>query len=381
MAPTPESLEARLALVDGILEGAFFSPLHQHDWLAFCCGQPALLGLEQDEMQDLFLRAALTCQTIYPELVEGRSPLAWLWAMDDPRPVLAQVLVSLRHDRPLLFHRVLFSLPAVAQGQVNPDDFELAEDFLTQALGEGLDLRQAAAEEMETIGRRALKAAGQDPDQPDPRLAALAGQVLEEALAHDLGSDHALRLWLVAGPGLAGVDERLAPAVLVEAWRRWVGAVSGARPDLGLLERWLPLLGLGEADLALHAPVDPHGGHVIAAQCPYCAALISLRLGVKVEKLSGCPHLVYVGTGDEVHLLEVLSHFDLGSDFKALLASYYQSPSDLELYGTIVNDLYEMLAHQGRLRAIPVRSESAPQAFYNLRAYFAGPSAPGPTHH
>ena len=74
MAPTPDSLEARLALVDGILEGAFFSPLHLHDWLAFCCGQPALLGLEQDEMQDLFLRAAIACQTIYPELVEGRSP-------------------------------------------------------------------------------------------------------------------------------------------------------------------------------------------------------------------------------------------------------------------------------------------------------------------
>lgn len=381
MAPTPDSLEARLALVDGILEGAFFSPLHLHDWLAFCCGQPALLGLEQDEMQDLFLRAALACQTIYPEIVEGRAPLAWLWAMEDPRPVLAQVLVSLRHDRPLLFHRVLFSLPAVAQGQVNPDDYELAEDFLAQALGEGLDLRQAAAEELETIGRRALKAAGQDPDQPDPRLAGLADQALEQALGQDLASDHGLRLWLATGPGLKGVEERLAPAVLVEAWRRWVGAVSGARPDLGLLERLLPFLGLGEADLALHAPVDPHAGHVIAAQCPYCAARISLRLGNKVEQLSGCPHLVYVGTGDEVHLLEVLGHFDLGADFKALLASYYQSPSDLELYGTIVNDLYEMLAHQGRLRSAPVQSESAAKAFFNLRAYFAGPPAPGPTHH
>lgn len=381
MAPTPDSLEAKLALVDGILEGAFFSPLHLHDWLAFCCGQPALLGLERDEMHDLFLRAAMTCQTIYPELVEGRSPLAWLWAMDDPRPVLAQVLVSLRHDRPLLFHRVLFALPAVAQGQANPDDFELAEDFLAQALGEGLDLGQAAAEELETISRRALQAAGQDPDRPDPRLAGLADQALEQALAQELSSDHGLRLWLTTGPGLAGVEARLAPAVLVEAWRRWVGAISGARPDLGLLERWMPLLGLSEADLALYAPVDPQAGHVIAAQCPYCGARASLRLGAKVEQLSGCPHLVYMGTGDEVHLLEVLAHFDLGADFKALLASYYQSPADLELYGTIVNDLYEMLTHQGRLRTVAVHSESAAEAFYNLRAYFAGPPAPGPTHH
>jgi hypothetical protein len=381
MSPDPQSLEARLALVDGILEGAFFSPLHAHDWLAFCFGQPTLLGLEEEEVKDLFVRAALAAETIYPELVEGRTPLAWLWGMEDPRPVLAQVLVSLRLDRPLLFHRTLFSLPAVAQGTINPDDFELAEDFLTQALGEGMELAQAAAEELETLSRRAWQAAGQDPQAPDPRLAGLADRVMAEALAQGLESDPELRLWLASGPGLAGVAAELAPAVMVEVWRRWVGAVSGARPDLGLLERLLPFLALSAEDLALYVPVDPHAGHVIAAHCPYCSAQASVRLGEQVERLSKCPHLVYMGTSDEVHLLEVLGNFDLGADMKALLASYYQSPGDLELYSTIVNDLYEMLRHQGRLEARPVESQSAPRAFYNLRAYFAGPPSQGPTRH
>ena len=381
MPTTPDSLEARLALVDGILEAAFFSPLHLHDWLGFCLGQPALLGLEEDELRDLFVRAALAAETIYPELAEGRVPLAWLWALDDPRPVLAQVLVSLRHDRPFLFHQVLFSLPAVAQGQLSPDNFELAEDFLTQALGEGLDMQDAAAQELATLRRRGLQAAGQDPDQPDPRLPGLADQVLAQALEQGLTSDHELRLWLSLGNGLAGVDQALAPAVLVEAWARWVGAVSGAEADLEFLERWLPFLGLSSAELALYVPVEPKGGQVIAAQCPYCQALASLRLGQRVEQLSSCPHLVYVGTSDEVHLQEVLSHFDLGADFKALLASYYQSPADLELYATLINDLYEMLSHQGRLKAAPVQCQQAPRAFYNLRAYFAGPPSPEPTHH
>ncbi|MFH1034122.1 MAG: hypothetical protein V1806_06400 [Pseudomonadota bacterium] len=381
MSPDQQDLAARLALIDGILEGAFFSPLHAHDWLAFRFGQPALLGLEEAEVKDLFLRAALTAETIYPELAEGRAPLAWLWAMDDPRPVLAQVLVSLRHDRPLLFHRTLFSLPAVAQGRLDPEDFELAEDFLSQALGEGMELCQAAGEELDTLVRRAMKAAGQDDQAPDLRLAGLAERVLEEALAKGLESDHELRLWLASGPVLEGVPEELLPALMVEVWARWVGAVSGARPDLGLLERLLPFLALSAEELALHAPVDPHAGHVIFAQCPYCSARASLRLDQRVERLSGCEHLVYVGTSDEVHLLEVLGNFDLGADFKALLASYYQSPADLELYSTIIDDLYEMLRHQGRLQALPVLSESAPQAFYNLRAYFAGPPSQGPTRH
>lgn len=384
MAPTPESPAARLALVDGILEGAFFAPLHLHDWLGFSLGQPSLLGLEEDEVFDLFVRAALACQTIYPEEVEGRDPLAWLWAMEDPRPVLAQVLVSLRHDRPLLFHRTLFSLPAVAQGQINPDDFELAEDFLAQALGEGLDLDQAAAEEMETLCRRALQAAGQDPENPDPRVGQLADQVWQRLLGQGLESDHELRLWLSAGPGLEGLAPELAPAVMVEVWARWVGAVTGAAPDLFRLIELLPHLALGPADLALLAPVDPHAGHVVAAECPYCARRAGLRLGQKVEQISGCPHLVYMGTSDEVHLLEVLvlGNFDLGAEFRALLASYYNSPSDLELYSTIVNDMFEMLRHQGRLNVQAVECETAPKAFYNLRAYFAGPGKePEPTRH
>lgn len=381
MSQDQEKLASRLSLVDGILEGAFFSPLHVHDWVGFCFGHPSLLGLEEEEMTDLFLRSALAAQTIYPEIIEGRAPLAWLWSLPEARPVLAHVLASLRADRPLLFHRLIFSLPAVSGGQVNPDDFELAEDFLQQALGEGLDLRQGAASELDTLRSRALQAAGQDPQRPNPSLAVLAQALLDRPEALEMRSEAELRMWLLVGDGLEGLDPDLAPGVMVEAWTRWVGAVTGARPDLSLLSRWLPILGLDANELLLYAPVERTQRHVISATCPFCAARISLALGSAIEQLGSCPHLLYVGTSDEVHLLEVVGRFDLGADFRALLASYYQSPADLDLFATIVNDLYEMLREQGRLEVTPVQCSSAPKAFYNLRAYFAGPARQEDTRH
>jgi hypothetical protein len=376
-----DKLQARLGLVDEILEQAFFCPLHVNDWLGFAFGQPALMSLEDEEFLDIFVRSAIATETIHPELTEGRLPLAWLSALEDPRAVLAQVLASLRHDRPLLFHRLLFSLPGLGQEGAGPEDFEFMEDFLQKALEGGLDLRGEAGEELDLIRRRALRAAGQDPERPDPRLAELARQVLAKEEAVLCRNDTDLRLWLRLGPGLAGVDQALAPAVMVEAWALFCGAVTGARPDLDILGLWLPQLGLDAQELALFAPAERRAAHVIEATCPYCAAQARLRLGEEVKQLAGCPHLIYVGTSDEVHLLEVLGHFDLGADFKALLASYYQSPADLDLYSTIVNDLYEMLQAQGRLETRLVECASAPQAFYNLRAYFAGPPQPESTRH
>jgi hypothetical protein len=374
-------IEARLALIDEILEQAFFCPLHVNDWLGFAFGQPALMSLEEEELLDIFVRAAIATETIHPELTEGRLPLAWLGSLDDPRPVLAQVLASLRHDRPLLFHRVLFSLPGLGREGAGPEDFELIEDFLQKALEGGLDLSGEAGAELELIRRRALKAAGQDPERLDPRLTGLARQVLAKEEAQVCRNEADLRLWLRLGSGLEGVDEALAPAVLVEAWALFCGAVTGARPDLDILGLWLPQLGLDAQELALYAPVERGAGHVIEAVCPYCTGQARLRLGEEVKQLSGCPHLIYVGTGDEVHLLEVLGSFDLGADFKALLASYYQSPADLDLYSTIINDLYEMIQDQGRLETRPVGCATAPHAFYNLRAYFAGPPQPESTRH
>ena len=75
-----EKLPRQLALVRGILDGAFFSPLRSLDWPAFCFDQPGLLGLEEEEAFDLYVRGALAAETIYPEDCEGREPLAWIWS-------------------------------------------------------------------------------------------------------------------------------------------------------------------------------------------------------------------------------------------------------------------------------------------------------------
>lgn len=376
-----ESLDSRLALVEGVLDGAFFSPLHCNDWLAFCLGEPALMGLEDGEAFDLFVRAAVVAETVYPELAEGRAPLAWLWAVPDPRPVLAHALASLKDDRPYLFHRVLWALPAVHEDRVDPDQYEVMEDFIAAALEGGLELREAVAEELETVRRRGLASAGQDPDQPDPCVMDLARQALAAAPAENLVSDIQLRMWMALGGGLDFAPEALRPAVLVEAWSAWVGAVSGAEPDLELLGRLLPGLAMDASELALHAPPDAHAGHVIAAACPFCSKVNRLRLGREIKELARCPHLAYMGSDDELHLWQVVQGFEVGRDFVDLMASYLQSRADLGLFATVVNDLYEMLAQQGRVEARPVDCESAPRAFYYLRAYFAGQPADLATRH
>lgn len=373
----PQPIDNRLAQIQGILDTAFFAPLYKNDWLAYRFGQTAFLRLEEPEVFDLFVRAALASEVIHPSEAEGRAPLAWLWDMADSAAVLAHMLASLRFDRPLLFHRTLMSLSAVSRGKVQPEDFELVEDFLAKALAHSdLDLAEAAASELETLYGRAMRAAGQDPENPDPRLAELAAQVLAKPQAAELESDAELRLWMTLGDGLEGVPPELAPGVMAQAWALWVGAVIGASPDLALLGRMHPHLDLTPAELAGHAPPEKDQAHVINAACPFCGASSEIQLGAEIKPLSSCPHLIYVGTGDEVHLMEALSHFQVGQDFRELLASYYQSPSDLDLFCTIVNDLFEMLLNQGRLAAVPVASASAPQAFYNLLAFFQKPQAP-----
>jgi hypothetical protein len=375
-APAP--VDSRLAVIQGILDTAFFSPLHKNDWLAFRFGAPALLRLEETEAFDLFVRSALAAEVMHPEEAEGRTPLAWLSRLDRPEPVLAHVLASLRHDRPLLFHRTLLSLSAVSRQEVKPEDFELVEDFLDQALRKSdTDLAESAAGELEVIAERALKAAGTGPESPDPRLAELAGQVLALPQAAELASEAELRLWMALGEGLEGVPPELRPGVMVEAWRRWVAAVLGLEPNLELLGRLHPGLDLTAPDLALYAPPEEDACHVIEAACPFCGEASRVEIGREIKSLASCPHLIYVGTSDEVHLLEVLSHFELGRDFRELLASYYQSPADLEMFATIVNDLYEMLANQGRLAAAPVSCQTADRAFYNLLAFFQGPAQAG----
>ena len=51
--------------------------------------------------------------------------------------MLAHALASMRVDRPFLFHRVLYSLGPVREGAIDPEDYELAEDYLAAALAGG----------------------------------------------------------------------------------------------------------------------------------------------------------------------------------------------------------------------------------------------------
>ncbi len=376
----PEELYRELALVRGIVEGAFFSPLRVLDWPAFCFNQPGLLGLEAEEVFDLTVRGALAAETIYPANAEGRAPLAWLWAMEDPEPVLAQVLASLRHDRPLLFHRLLYSLGPVRDGSLDPEDFELVEDYLTQALAGGADIRQAAADELSTLTKRGLAAAGMEPASADPKASQAARAVLAKPRLIEMNNDSELLTWLTLGGGMREVDDALAPAVMVMVWAAWCAAIVGAPPNLELLTRLQPNLEMTAPELALFAPPDRQGGQVINAACPYCDQTNSLRLGPEVEELARCPHLIYVGSSDEAHLLHVLGYFELGADFSALLESYYRSPADLELFATIVDDLYEMISSQGRLASAPVDCGGS-KGFYFLKAFFAGPPPESETQH
>jgi hypothetical protein len=267
---------------------------------------------------------------------------------------------------------VLYSLGPVRDGSLDPEEFELVEDYLAQALAGGPEVRTAAGEELNTLTRRALKAAGQDPENPDPSLAALAAEVLARPQAAEAQNDAELLTWLTLGGGLEEVPPALAPAVAALAWSGWCAALMGAPPNLELLVRLQPELGLTASDLALYAPQQPGAGQVISARCPFCNQENSFQLGQEVREFSRCSHLIYVGTSDEAHLLRVLENFALGPDFITLLESYYQSPADFGLFATIVDDLYEMLTAQGRLGAVPV-SGGESKGFYYLKAFFSGP--------
>ena len=369
----PQDQAPKTALIQGILESAFFSPLSKGDLLAFKFGLSGLLGLEDDELFDLFVRSAMVAETVHPESAPGRDPLAWVLGLTDTAPVMAQVIASLVSDRPLLFHRVLYALPAVVRQELNPDDFELMEDFLQKALEQGGGLGETAREEASTLVARAFRAAGAEDEIAGPEAREKASELLSAPEAAVFTTDAELIMWLAMGGGLDNIPEELRPEVMVEVWRRWTSAVLGDTNDLALTALLYPTLALTADGLGLYAPPGPEETHLVSAQCPFCGQLSNIRVTPSPRKIAGCDHLAYVGTTDEVHLLEVVGRFDLGEDFRALLASYYDSPADHHLFANIVNDLFEMLSQQGRLHMTPLTCQTAPKAFYNLRAFFAGP--------
>ncbi len=370
----------QVALLEGVLTGAFFSPLHLTDLFGFFWGQEGLLGLEREEVFDLFVRGAIAAETIDPEGAEGRDPLAWLLGIEEPSAVGAHALASLRHDRPFLFHRLLYFLPAVREGRLDPDEFELVEDFLKQAMRDNLELRLAAETEIAGVRASGFIISGMEQDDPPPEVIQAAEHILATVDPAHGGTDVDLVLWMSRENGLGDLPSELAGPVMVEVWSRWVGAVVGSRPDLDLLRRLMPELDLTADQLAQYVPPEM-AGHVIGAQCPYCGTRVALELGETVAARNECPHLVFVGTSDELHLMQALRRADLGSDFVELMTSYYHSPPDLDLFSQIANDLFEMLSQQGRVRTAPIECPTAGQGFYFLKAYFAEAGDPQATRH
>lgn len=379
--PTPPHSMDRMALIEGVLTGAFFSPLHVTDLFGFLWGQEGLLGLEKAEVFDLFVRGAIAAETIEPESTEGRDPLAWLLSMEHHAPVGAHTLANLRHDRPFLFHRLLYSLPAVREGRLDPKSFELMEDFLKEAMSDQLELRLAAETEIEGVRAGGLILAGVNEEDLPSEVGEIADRLLTEVDPSRAQTDIDLVLWMSREGGIDDIDRELAPLVMIETWSRWVSTIVGNRSDTGLLTHLMPDLAMSASELALHAPPAETEGHIISSACPYCGSKVSLKLGKEVKALADCPHLIFVGTGDEVHLMQALQHCDLGRDFLELLSSYYQSPSDLDLFSQIVNDLFEMVRSQDRLRVAPITCETAAKGFYYLKAYFANQDDPETTRH
>jgi len=360
-----------LKLIDEILEQAFFCPLHINDWLGYNFNQPALMNLNDDEFFDLFIRITITIKTIYPKLIEKHLPITWPNLISDSKIILAQVLANLHHDRPSLFHRILFSLPSLGQQKLDPENFELIEDFLHKALEEKTNLIKEAASELMVVRYRALQASGQNITKLNKNLTKIARQVLTHKEATLCRSEANLRLWMRLGNGLIEIDQKIAPAVMIETWALFCGAITGAYPEPNILNLWLPQLNFNAQKVALLSPSNHQKKHIIKVDCPYCSTKVKLRLIPKIKQLTNCKHLIYVGTNDEGHLLKVLEYFDLGKDFKMLLNSYYQTLANLDLYSTIIKDLYNMLKFQGRLKNKEVKCTTAPLTFYNLQAYFS----------
>ena len=363
--------EQTLRQINQILEKAFFAPLQATDWLGFHFNQPFLLGLNQDELSDIFARCVLAEQRL-----RSRSkikPLAALLSSQAPAQVLAHALGSLKDDRPFLFHRSLTSLASRWSGQLNPDDHNSLEAMLEQALQSRLELAAGAEQEIEGLCRQAM-----DLIQPQPaaKIKKYVKQLLQSEQLFDIKNENQLRLWLSAGSGGQRVEETCLPQVLIETWAAWCGAITGARPNAELLLRCQPDLALPSEFLENYLPLQADSQTSLSADCPFCQAHNLIKVGQdKIEASQRCPHLIFIGTNDPMHLLRalLLVPASIGEDILQLLDSYYQSAGDQSLFANIVSDLYQMLVNRGRLEEAPVSGQPHGSALASLRAYFVQP--------
>jgi hypothetical protein len=365
--------EQILYKINSILDKAFFSPLNFNDWLGFYFNQPFLLTLAPDELKDLFARCALADQRLNPH--SGLEPLARLIQTEDPASLLAQALASLKDDRPFLLHRTLGQLPALSQGELNPDDFEDLESMLEEALQPGLGLGHSAGQEIKNLRTQAMSIL--EPAD-DKKIAIETKRLLTSPMLREIHNESQLRLWISSGSGAEGIDQDILPHVLVEVWAAWSGAVTGASPDLEILCACRPGLRISEEMLTGYLPPAAEDHPRLSATCPYCQGANVIQVDEQqITTTHRCPHLIFIGTNDPMHLLRVLllAPAEMGEDVLNLLDSYYNSPGDHDIFATFICDLYQQLSNQDRLKEEVVSSIPSGRPHASLRAYFTHPSA------
>ncbi|MDR1397342.1 MAG: hypothetical protein LBJ14_06390 [Desulfarculales bacterium] len=367
-----DKTEQILHKINSILSGAFFAPLNFNDWLGFHFNQPFLLSLAPDELKDLFARCALADQRLNPQ--SGLEPLARLIRAEDPVNLLAQALASLKDDRPFLLHRTLSQLPALSEGELDPDDFEDLESMLEEALQAGLGLGHSAGQEIKNLRAQALSML--EPADNE-KITAETKRLLTSPMLREIQTESQLRLWISSGGGAEGIDQNILPHVLVETWTAWSGAITGADPSPELLCACRPGLRISEDMLNSYLPPAEEDHPHLSATCPYCQGANVIQVDEKqITTAHRCPHLIFIGTNDPLHLLRVLllAPAEMGEDVVNLLDSYYNSPSDHGIFATFICDLYQQMSNQDRLKEAPVSSIPSGQPHASLRAYFTHPS-------
>lgn len=364
-----KNLDKNLRQINQVLEKAFFNPLHSSDWLGFHFDQPFLVGLSQNELVDVYARSALVQARLHPG--QKGTPLRNLLHTEEPEKVLAHALVSLKDDRPFLFYRTMTGL---LQEEWNPDDFDSMEEMLEEMLEAQVSMSHGAAQEIKDLRKEAL--ALLDHTEPAAKIKKYLKQILESSDLTEIKNESQLRLWLSVGRGREMVPPELLPQLLIEAWASWVSMVTGVQKNEELLLLSLPELDISLEQLDGYLSPQSEENPTLSSTCPFCQGGNVIQVSQeKIEAHHRCPHLVFIGTNDPMHLLRVLilTPASIGEDTLQLLDSYYQTPGDLPLFANIVSDFYQMLVAQNRIKENAVTSTSRPdkRVYHHLTAYFS----------
>jgi hypothetical protein len=372
--------DALISYINQLLSKAFFAPLQRNDWLAFHFNQPFLLGLGDEEFKSLVMRCILAALRLAP----GKNPaendpalhdqtlVGLLHSAASPAQILAHALASLKDERPFLFHSVLAKIPAL--NELDSDKFANLEELLEKALSKRAELSRDAAREISYLRGQAYTLLENPPlVQIDKQVKKIFGKLPA------IQNEAQLRLWLSVGDGSSGIPHKLLPAVVLEIWTAWCQAITDPQNHHELLLKFQPELHFAPKRL-LRALASETAA--MTASCPYCQ--IKNAIMVSREQITSttlCPHLVFIGSNDAMHLLRVLllAGADIGADTLQLLDSYYKCSDDLSIFANIVSDLYQMLVGRGRIGEallLPAASEHNP--LEHLYAYFAEARADSP---